>query len=123
MKVDKADLLLHMLGYENRNITFSDYQINNLFKEVIVLVEEIGEPLNKKEYDLILHNDEINTTVFIEIQLRRVANLPEDDSIRVMNEAHTKGVSLIKKGTLSDIIIMKKELEDHSLTTSIRVCK
>lgn len=123
MIVDKVDLLLHMLGYQNPNITFTEFQVNNLFKEVTQLVEEIGEPFSKKKFDLILHNDDINTTVYIELQLRHIAGLKEDVSSQIMNEAHKKGVSLIKRGTLKQILLMKKQLEENQLTTSIRVCK
>ncbi|MCA9288690.1 MAG: ATP-dependent Clp protease adaptor ClpS [Phycisphaerales bacterium] len=47
-------------------------------------------------YRVLLHNDDKNDMLFVVGTLREIAALDRDDAVRVMVEAHKRGVSLVK---------------------------
>ena len=53
-------------------------------------------------YRVLLHNDDKNDMLFVVGTLREIAALDRDDAVRVMVEAHKRGVSLVTSKMLGD---------------------
>lgn len=73
----------------------------------------------QRDYNLILWNDNVNDMISVIIALYEVCKLSNNDSLRVMMEAHKKGKSLAKNGELDELLDMKNGLNARGLTVTI----
>ena len=84
------------------------------------LLDEVGISLSTdKLYILILYNDSVNDMLFVVLQLYEICGLNNEDAMRVMMEAHTKGKALVKSGSYEDMYALKCGLNEKGLEATI----
>jgi ATP-dependent Clp protease adaptor protein ClpS len=82
------------------------------------ILESLGITFSK-EFNLILHNDNINSFIDVVVALYEVCKLSNEKSFSVMMEAHTKGRSIVSNGNLDELHDMKINLQGKGLTVSL----
>lgn len=105
-KPDKYDLLLE------------DAEV---FEEQLTeLLDELGiSPATGQPYDLILWNDSVNDMLHVVLALYEVCGLDNEESMKVMMEAHTKGKALVKSGSYKEMMELKLGLNDRGLEATV----
>jgi len=86
-----------------------------------VILKETGISF-QRDFNLILWNDNVNDMINVVVSLYEVCKLSNEDSQRVMMEAHTKGKSLAKNGELDELLDMKNGLTARGLSTTVELC-
>ena len=90
---------------------------------------ELSEILNEidtfcsQDFNLILHNDNVNYMEDVVVVLYEVCRLPNERCVKVMMEAHHKGKGLITTGEINTLLDLMLELKKRGLTTSIEPSK
>jgi ATP-dependent Clp protease adapter protein ClpS len=82
------------------------------------ILESLGITLSE-EFNLILHNDNINSFIDVVVALFEVCKLSNEKSFSVMMEAHTNGRSIVRNGSLDELHYMKINLQSKGLTVSL----
>ncbi len=96
---------------------------NQLFEsELDGILEKLGITFSE-EFNLILHNDNINSFIDVVVALYEVCKLSNEKSFSVMMEAHTKGRSIVRNGNLDELHYMKINLQSKGLTASLEHAK
>lgn len=119
-RFDKYDLLLEALGY--RCLVS---QIPGVFNEqdletIVELSDEIGVALEEDMFDLILWNDDVNDMLHVVLALYEVCGLDNEDSMKIMLEAHSKGKAIAKSGAFQDLIKMVNGLNGRNINATIQ---
>lgn len=70
-------------------------------------------------YRVLLHNDDINTTVHVVRSLVEVTPLSAARATRVMLEAHLRGVALILTTHRERAELYREQLQSRSLTVTV----
>lgn len=84
------------------------------------LLNELGiNTSNNKVYKLLIWNDHVNNMVDVIMALYQICKLSPSDAERVMIEAHEKGKAVVKTGSIEELTIMKKGLNDRNLEATI----
>ncbi len=86
------------------------------------VIEKVTESVKKPSplYKVLLHNDPVNTMEYVVTTLRQVVpQLSEQDAIRVMLEAHNKGVGLVIVCDLEPAEFYSETLKAKGLTSTI----
>ena len=71
------------------------------------------------EYKLIIWNDHVNNMLDVILALYEICKLTPEQASQVMIEAHNKGKSVVKTGSLGELKIMKQGLNDRNLEATI----
>lgn len=85
------------------------------FLEEVVVIEE----KEKKEHQLILHNDDFNTFQWVIECLMTVCNHEERQAEQCSWIVHNNGRCTIKEGSYSKLKPMKEGLQDKGLSVTI----
>lgn len=87
-------------------------------KELTDLLNELG--IQKSDsYALIIYNDEINSMQWVVICLYEVCGLNEEESIKIMFEAHNNGKATVKVGEYDELVNMKKTLNERNINADV----
>ena len=95
------------------------------FQEQQLVESELNDILIKngitfsEDFNLILHNDHINSFIDVVVALYEVCKLSNEKSVSVMMEAHTKGRSVVRNGNIDDLHYMRLGLERRGLTATL----
>ena len=97
-----------------------DLQRDQLFEsELNEIMERMGITFSE-EFNLILHNDNINDMLHVVLSLSDVCRISYENSMRIMMEAHTKGRAIVRNGNIDELHYMKLELnESRGLTYTL----
>jgi ATP-dependent Clp protease adapter protein ClpS len=96
-----------------------ELQRRELFEsELDEILDRLGITFSE-DFNLILHNDSINTMLHVVISLTEVLALSNEMSLRKMIEAHEKGRSTLKNGNLDELHYLKIGLEHRGLTITL----
>lgn len=109
-------MLLEMLHYNYRG-KHSEYLKYNE-KDAIELAEELEIDI-KGEYALVLCNDDINDMIHVVLSLYEVAKLDNEAAMEKMMIAHRTGGAVILQRKFTELVTVKKELEERNLTCVI----
>lgn len=102
----------------NMNCNVSDTDTDQMTK----LLNELGIKDSKSDiYNLILWNDHVNDIMDVIISLYEVCKLSNEDCIRVTMEAHNKGKSVVKRGSLDEMSKLKQGLNDRNLEATVEI--
>jgi ATP-dependent Clp protease adapter protein ClpS len=94
-------------------------QRRELFEsELDEILERLGIAFSE-DFNLILHNDNINNMMHVVVCLYEVCRLSDEKSLSVMMEAHTKGRSIVLNGNLDELHYMRIGLERRGLTVTL----
>jgi ATP-dependent Clp protease adapter protein ClpS len=102
-----------------RQISLKEFQRQQLMED------ELNDILDKhgitfsEEFNLILHNDNVNDMISVVVALYKICKLSNEKSFSVMMEAHTKGRSVIRNGNLDELHYMRLGLGNKGLTVTI----
>ena len=88
--------------------------------ELYEILNDIGV-IPSEDFNLILHNDNVNDMEDVVVALYEVCRLPNESCVSVMMEAHHKGKALITSGEINIILDLKLGLNKRGLTTSIDI--
>lgn len=85
-------------------------------------ISESSETLSKEEelHSLILYNDEVNTFDFVIESLVEVCGHDFMQAENCALIAHYKGKCVVKRGTLKELAVMKRELDFRDLTVDVK---
>jgi len=119
--IDSYDVLLDILGYKNHMITIPESEMIRHFDAVCQLVHDLGISTSGFECDLLLWNDHVNEMMQIVLALCEACKLDNEDSMRVMMDAHNNGKSVIKKGVIEDLFQMAMELRSKNIGASLQM--
>jgi ATP-dependent Clp protease adapter protein ClpS len=101
---------------ENR---FRELRRDQLFEEEFNdILESLGITCSE-EFNLILHNDNINDMLHVVLAVADVCRLSYEESMRKMRQAHEKGRSILKNGNIDDLHYMRLGLERRGLTATL----
>jgi ATP-dependent Clp protease adapter protein ClpS len=96
-----------------------ELQRDKLFeKELDDLLEQLGITFSG-EFNLILHNDNINEKLYVVLVLSDVCCLSYEKSMIKMTEAHEKGTSILKSGNIDELHELRLGLERCGLTATL----
>lgn len=106
-----------------RQISLKEFQRQQLMEsELIDILKKHGIAFSE-EFNLILHNDNVNDMIHVAVALYEVCRLSNERSMYVMMEAHTKGIALVRNGNIDDLHYMRLGLESRGLTVSLEHAK
>ncbi len=85
-------------------------------------ISESSETLSREEelHSLILYNDEVNTFDFVIESLVEVCGHDIMQAENCALIAHYKGKCIVKRGTLKELALMKRELDFRDLTVDVK---
>jgi ATP-dependent Clp protease adaptor protein ClpS len=84
------------------------------------LLNQLGiQNADETEHKLIIWNDHVNNMIDVIMALYEICHLSPEDAQKVMLEAHTKGKAVVKTGSLDELQVMKKGLNDRNLEATI----
>jgi len=95
------------------------------FERQQLIENELNDVLKKHgitfsgEFNLILHNDNVNDMIHVMVALYEVCKLSNNNSFTVMMEAHTKGRSIVRNGNIDDLHYMRLGMERRGLTATL----
>jgi ATP-dependent Clp protease adapter protein ClpS len=96
-----------------------DLRRDELFEsEFNEILEQLGIAFSE-EFNLVLHNDNINDMLHVVLSVSDVCRLSYEESTRKMRQAHEKGRSILKNGNIDDLHYMSLGLESRGLTVSL----
>jgi ATP-dependent Clp protease adapter protein ClpS len=72
-----------------------------------------------EEFNLILHNDNINDMLHVVLSVSDICRLSYEESMRKMRQAHENGRSILKNGNIDDLHYMRLGLERRGLTATL----
>jgi len=118
-KLDEYDMILEKMGYNFKgSVETADIDVDS--DSMTELLNELGISVdNEGEYKLILWNDQVNDMLHVVLALYEVCGLNNEDSLRVMMEAHNKGKAVAKSGSMEDMNRMKKGLNDRGIEATV----
>lgn len=87
-------------------------------EKLVDMLKETGISF-QRDYNLILWNDDVNDMISVVVALYEVCKLSNDDCLRVMMQAHTKGKALAKNGELDELLDMKNGLNARKLSATV----
>jgi len=97
----------------------SEFRRDQLFvSELDEILEKLGITFSE-EFNLILHNDNINSFIDVVVALYEVCKLSNEKSFSVMMEAHTKGRSIVRNGNLDVLHYLRLRLEKRGLSVTL----
>ena len=97
----------------------SDLRRDQLFEnEFNEILERLGITFSE-EFNLILHNDNINDMLHVVFAVADVCRLSYEESMRKMRQAHEKGRSILKNGNIDDLHYMRLGLGRRGLTATL----
>lgn len=70
-------------------------------------------------WKVLLHNDDVNTDVFVVRTLMELVRLQPDAAVRVMLEAHQKGVALVMTAHKERAELVREQFASKGLTATI----
>ena len=82
------------------------------------ILEQLGITFSE-EFNLILHNDNINDMLHVVFAVADVCRLSYEESMRKMRQAHEKGRSILKNGNIDDLHYMRLGLGRRGLTATL----
>lgn len=89
-------------------------------KDFTELLDELGiEKSSNSDYALILYNDDVNSMEWVIDALYNICKLNEEDSVKIMIEAHTTGKAVAKTGTLKEMSAMKVALNARHINAEV----
>lgn len=118
-RFDTYDMLLELLGYKSAKISFPETELMKHFDALCQLSNELGISLDGVECDLIVWNDEVNDMLHVVLALYEICDLDNEDSMRVMMNAHDNGKSIARSGDMVDLMEMVAVLRDRNIITSL----
>jgi ATP-dependent Clp protease adapter protein ClpS len=102
-----------------KQISLKEFQRHQLMEsELNDILDKHGITFSE-EFNLILHNDNINDMIHVVVSLYQVCKLSNERSLSVMLEAHTKGRSVIRNGNLDELHYMRLGMENKNLSVTI----
>ena len=87
-------------------------------KELDEVLGNLGIAFSE-EFNLILHNDNINDMLHVVLSVSDVCRLSYEESVRKIWQAHEKGRSILKNGNIDDLHYMRLRLERLGLTATL----
>lgn len=82
-------------------------------------IDDLLSPENNKEFNLILHNDEVNTFDFVIESLIEVCHHESQQAEQCAYITHYKGKCDVKKGEFEELSFMKGKLSSKGLSVTI----
>jgi ATP-dependent Clp protease adapter protein ClpS len=121
IKLDKYDMILEKMGYGiNNSNDISEIETDVDNDSLTKLMNEIGIKMsNNSEYNLVIYNDDVNDMMHVVLALYEICNLDNEESMRVMMEAHMKGKAVAKSGTFEEMNRMKMGLNKRNIEATV----
>lgn len=89
-------------------------------KDYTELLNELGiEKSPDDGYALIIFNDDVNDMLWVINALYVVCKLNEEESVKIMLEAHFTGKAVAKTGSLKEMTAMKKGLNEKHIQAEV----
>lgn len=117
---DTYDILLELLGYKCENIIVPEEDLCEHFDAACALANELRISLDEVACDLVIWNDEVNDMMHVTLALYEVCKLNNEDSMRVMMDAHNKGRSVARSGSFEDLSEMASSLRERNINVSFQ---
>jgi ATP-dependent Clp protease adapter protein ClpS len=84
------------------------------------MLTELGiKSASEENHKLILWNDHVNDMISVIVALYEVCGLSNEESMKVMMEAHENGKAVAKKGSFDELKRMKNLLNKRNLEVTI----
>jgi len=100
----------------NNEVDNVDTKIDDLTK----LLDEMGIDTEKEgKSKLILWNDHVNDMIYVMVALYEICGLSDQESMKVMLEAHEKGKAIAKTGSREDMMELKKGLNKRNIEATV----
>ncbi len=98
---------------------FEELRRDELFNlELDEILDQLGITFSD-EFNLILHNDDINDMLHVVLSLSDVCRLSYAKSSAIMKIAHLTGRSIILNGNIDELHYMRLGLESRGLTATL----
>lgn len=120
IQYDKYDLLLEALGYKSLTAPIPEIYMEENLELIIELSDELGVSLETESHNLILWNDDVNDMMHVTLALYEICKLDNEDSMRVMLEAHNKGKSIARSGSIDELLLMASGLRERNINATIQ---
>ncbi|MFH1023811.1 MAG: ATP-dependent Clp protease adaptor ClpS [Planctomycetota bacterium] len=85
----------------------------------VILDRPRGEPRTAPRYKVLLHNDDVNDMARVVQALQKVFRFPAGEAVRVMLEAHERGVAVCRVEPLEPAELHRDQLRSAGLGASI----
>ena len=121
-KLDKYDQILEDNGYKFKGSVETPVEsgVDNDTDSLTNLLNELGiSKATEENYKLLIWNDDVNDMLYVILALYEVCKLNNEESMRIMLEAHTKGKAVVKSGTLEEMNAMKIGLNDRGIEATV----
>lgn len=119
-RFDTYDYLLEALGYGSDRYALPQEEIDNKFDSISSLAREIGIDFGDTPFKLIIWNDDVNDMIHVVLALYDICHLNNEESMKVMMDAHENGMSIARTGTMNELISMNLKLKKRNVNSSIQ---
>lgn len=119
-RFDTYDYLLEALGYGSERYALPEEELDNKLDSITSLAREIGIDFCDTGSKLIIWNDDVNDMIHVVLALYEICQLDNEESMKVMMDAHENGMSIARIGAMNELMPMNLKLKKRNINSSIQ---